>query len=201
MSRANKNTKKTGFLHELWSIVVTLVMAGIIYFVIQTFIGQSVTVKGQSMYPTLHEGDHVVLSKISPIDRFDVVIVNEASKGKNEWIIKRVIGLPGDTIELRNKQLYINGTLVEEPYTNKDENEEDRVNINDFTLATLASTNGVTTVPEGQYFVMGDNRAVSLDSRMLGFIDKKDIIGEGVLTYFPFDRFGLPQDYKYLYQK
>jgi len=130
------------------------------------------------MVPTLNDGDIMILDKIgykiNGLDRFDIVVVDY----KGEKIIKRVIGLPGDHVEYRNNKLYINGKYVEEEY--------DRKETSDFILEFL----GENTIPEDKYLVLGDNRPISKDSRIIGLIDKKDIEGYTSLVLFPFSKIG-----------
>lgn len=123
----------------------------------------------------------MILDKISyrfnDIDRFDIVVI----KTNKTKIIKRVIGLPGDKIEYKDNKLYINGEYVKEDFLDKN------TKTYDFTLYDLT---GYETIPEGYYFVMGDNREESSDSRIIGLISKKNIEGHAKYTIFPFRRFG-----------
>ena len=146
------------------------------------------------MDPTLADGEILFVVKHLPIDRFDIVVAHEEDGNKD--IVKRVIGMPGDTVEVKNGVLYINGKEVEQPFINTN-NDKKTVFIDDFTLKELT---GEDKVPEGKYFVMGDNRGVSKDSRMIGFIDKSAIEGKAVFTVWPLNRIGGLKDYSYLYQ-
>lgn len=193
--RINKKKQKkphpilSEIISWIWSIIVACVLMAILYF----FIGRPFTVSGQSMYPTLHNGDHMIMSKLGGINRFDVVILKAPDEDKE--YIKRVIGMPGDTVEVKSGVLYINGKVVEQPFINSD-NSKKTVFIDDFTLKELT---GVDKVPEGRYFVMGDNRGVSKDSRMIGFIDASAIEGKAVFTVWPINRIGGLKDYSNLY--
>lgn len=128
------------------------------------------------MYPTLDDKDIMILNKIgyevNGLERFDIVVV----KYYDKYLIKRVIGLPGDNIKYKDNKLYINDEYVEEPFLNDD------VVTWDFEM--------VGTVPEDSYFVMGDNRVVSMDSRDLGTFKKSRIIGKTNFTVYPFSNFG-----------
>lgn len=128
------------------------------------------------MYPTLDDKDIMILNKIGyevdGLERFDIVVV----KYYDKYLIKRVIGLPGDNIKYKDNKLYINDEYVEEPFLNDD------VVTWDFEM--------VGTVPEDSYFVMGDNRVVSMDSRDLGTFKKSRIIGKTNFTVYPFSNFG-----------
>ena len=176
----------------IWSFIVAFIIVGGVYF----FLGRPFTVSGASMYPTLHNGDRMVLSKVGDIHRFDVVILK--APDENVEYIKRVIGMPGDTVEMKSGVLYINGKKVDQPFINTEALAKQTVFMNDFTLESLT---GESKVPEGKYFVLGDNRGVSKDSRMIGFIDRSAIEGKAVFTIWPFGRIGGQKDYSYLYSE
>ena len=176
----------------IWSFIVAFIIVGGVYF----FLGRPFTVSGASMYPTLHNGDRMVLSKVGDIHRFDVVILK--APDENVEYIKRVIGMPGDTVEMKSGVLYINGKKVDQPFINTEALAKQTVFIDDFTLESLT---GESKVPEGKYFVLGDNRGVSKDSRMIGFIDRSEIEGKAVFTIWPFGRIGGQKDYGYLYSE
>ena len=174
----------------IWSFIVAFIIVGAVYI----FLGRPFTVSGASMYPTLHNGDRMILSKIGDINRFDVVVLK--APDENVEYIKRVIGMPGDTLELEQGVLYINGKKIEQPFINTEALQKQTVFIDDFTLQSLT---GETKIPEGKYFVMGDNRGVSRDSRMIGLIDRKAIEGKAVFTIWPMNQFGGQKNYSYLY--
>ena len=174
----------------IWSFIVAFIIVGAVYI----FLGRPFTVSGASMYPTLHNGDRMILSKIGDINRFDVVVLK--APDENVEYIKRVIGMPGDTLELKQGVLYINGKKIEQPFINTEALQKQTVFIDDFTLQSLT---GETKIPEGKYFVMGDNRGVSRDSRMIGLIDRKAIAGKAVFTIWPMNQFGGQKNYSYLY--
>ena len=176
----------------IWSFIVAFIIVGGVYF----FLGRPFTVSGASMYPTLHNGDRMVLSKVGDIHRFDVVILK--APDENVEYIKRVIGMPGDTVEMKSGVLYINGKKVDQPFINTEALVKQTVFMDDFTLESLT---GESKVPEGKYFVLGDNRGVSKDSRMIGFIDRSAIEGKAVFTIWPFGRIGGQKDYSYLYSE
>lgn len=176
----------------IWSFIVAFIIVGGVYF----FLGRPFTVSGASMYPTLHNGDRMVLSKVGDIHRFDVVILK--APDENVEYIKRVIGMPGDTVEMKSGVLYINGKKVDQPFINTEALAKQTVFIDDFTLESLT---GESKVPEGKYFVLGDNRGVSKDSRIIGFIDRSAIEGKAVFTIWPFGRIGGQKDYSYLYSE
>lgn len=142
------------------------------------FLYSPIRVSGSSMEPTLYDADIMILNKIgyriNGLKRFDVVVVNY----ENEKIIKRVIGLPGEYIEYKDDILYVNGEIVEESY--------DRKITSDFSLEDL----GMKTIPKDKYLVLGDNRPISKDSRIIGLVDKKDIEGYTSFILLPVSKFG-----------
>ena len=191
----DKNKKKLHpILEEILSWIWSIAVAGVIMAILYFFVGRPFTVSGQSMYPTLHNGDHMIMSKLGDINRFDVVVLQAPDEDKE--YIKRVIGMPGDTVEVKNGLLYINGKVVDQPFINTNSDKK-TVFIDDFTLKELT---GEDKVPEGKYFVMGDNRGVSKDSRMIGFIDKGSIEGKAIFIVWPLNRIGGLRDYSGLYQ-
>lgn len=150
----------------------------IVVILIKVFVATPIKVNGPSMNDTLQDGDIMILDEISyrfkDIKRFDIVVINYTKDdGEKEHIIKRVIGLPGEKIEYKNNKLFINGKYVKENFLHKDTRDFEEVELE-----------------EGTYFVMGDNRVNSLDSRSFGYVDRKDIKGRAKLVIFPFNRFG-----------
>lgn len=140
-------------------VIITLVVI-----LIRTFIVSPVQVDGTSMHPTLKDNEYLILNKFDrSYDRFDIVVLTN----RNERLVKRIIGLPGEKVEYIDSKLYIDGKEIAEPFI------KNNVFTKDFTLQKL----GYDKIPEGYYFVVGDNRNGSLDSRVLGLISKKDIKG------------------------
>ena len=181
---------------ELFSWIASFAVSFAILALLFIFVGKPFTVSGQSMYPTLHNNDRMLMSKLGDINRFDVVVLHAPDQDKE--YIKRVIGMPGDTVEVKEGKLYINGQPVEQPFINKEILVNKTVYIDDFKLQELT---GESKVPEGKYFVMGDNRGVSRDSRMIGFIDRTAIEGKAVFTIWPYNRIGAQTNYSYLYSE
>ena len=161
----NKENKKEAVTYLLIILFIILV---------RTYVVTPVRVSGSSMTNTLKNGEILLLNKFeyrfSDIKRFDIVVV----KAHGERIIKRVIGLPGETLKYENGILYINDKMIEENYL-------DEVT-KDFTYEGK--------IPDECYFVMGDNRDDSLDSRYFGCFPKKDILGHASFVLFPFAKFG-----------
>ena len=161
------NNKK--WLKELMPYIVIL----IVVLIIKQFIITTVIVHGPSMEDTLHNKDIMILDKIgmkiNGIKRFDIVVIDIGT----EKIIKRVIGLPGETISYKDNKLYVDGNLVEDNHSTKYTADiEDQIIGND------------------QYYVLGDNRTNSLDSRVIGLVTKDEIVGHAKFIIFPFTRFG-----------
>ncbi|HHX99380.1 TPA: signal peptidase I [Candidatus Dojkabacteria bacterium] len=166
------------------SFVETIVVALVISVVIYLFVMTPHEVVGQSMHPTYQNGEMLMANKITykvgKPKRGDVIIFKYS---ETQDFIKRIIGLPGDTVMLKDGKLYINSTLLDESHY----------------LQSSVYTNGgqyltegeQVTVPEGRYFVCGDNRPHSSDSRAFGPIDEKDIKGKAWIVYYPFANFRL----------
>ena len=153
-------------------IIIVIVVA-----LIRTFIITPVQVEGLSMYSTLDDKEILLLKKYDKnYSRFDVVVFNY----NNTKLIKRVIGVPGDTVEYKDNKLYINDKYVKEPFLT---NNQETTN---FKLTDI----GYEKIPKGYYFVMGDNRTNSTDSRIIGLVSKNDIEGTTDFVIFPFDKFG-----------
>ena len=166
--------KFKAFLKELLPYIVII----LVVILIRTFIVTPVKVSGSSMEPTLKNKEILILKKYDKsYKRFDIVVLK---RGK-EKLIKRVIGLPGESIEYKDSKLYVNGKRVKETF-------KTNTSTRDFSFDELFGI-GIK-VPEDCYFVMGDNRNNSTDSRVLGFINKKDIQGTIGIAIFPFNKFG-----------
>ena len=142
-----------------------IIIVSIIF--IRAFIVTPVKVDGTSMYPTLTNNEILLLNKIDKsYNRFDVIVF----KYNNTKLVKRIIGIPGDTIEYKDNKLYINGKYIKENFKHKD--------TSDFTYSTV--------IPENSYYVLGDNRVNSLDSRIIGLVEKEKIEGTVNLSILPF---------------
>jgi signal peptidase I len=160
---------------------------GVIIFVfIRTFFFSNYVVQGESMMPTLQNGNKLVVNKIGyqaeDLQHFDVIVFHA---NKKEDYVKRVIGLPGDRIEYRHDQLFINGKKYAEPFLASYKKKTPGIQLTgDFSLKELTGEN---TVPEGKMFVLGDNRLGSWDSRNFGFVPIKQVVGKVDLRYWPLD--------------
>lgn len=160
-------------MNQLLKELLPYIIIIIVVIIIRTFIFTPVVVNGPSMMNTLHNGDVMILDKIGMklggIKRFDIVVIQT---GKTK-IIKRVIGLSGETISYKNNKLYINGKEVSDNHSNEITYDFEEVKI-----------------PDGEYYVLGDNRTDSVDSRILGTIPKNEILGHATFIIYPFNRFG-----------
>lgn len=144
----------------------------LVVLIIRTFIVTPIVVNGESMVPTLSGGEVMILKKYDKnYNRFDVVVVNKSVEGDS--LIKRIIGLPGETIRYKKEKLYINDKIVKDKYAN----------------GTTGNFQEIT-LKDDEYFLMGDNRDISLDSRILGPIHKNQIEGKTSFILFPFNQFG-----------
>lgn len=192
MSEKTKEaTKENSTLRETIGMLIYVVVLVVLFMLIRHFLFVPVSVDGPSMVPTLADGDRLILDKTSEIEHFDVVVFTAPDDPDSQYI-KRVIGLPGDTVSYKNNVLTVNDQVIEESF------DEDLVpsdyDTNDgymnFTLESL--TNGETSVvPDGKYFVLGDNRTNSKDSRIFGFVDAEDIMGVSEIRFWPLTDAGL----------
>lgn len=184
------------FLKELFSWILHMVVWMAVLFVVYQYVAQPFKVDGSSMQHTLEDGERVWMWKLSDIERFDVVIFpqpNPAPGFEPKLYVKRVIGVPGDRISYKADQLYINGEAVSEPYLDEKANEyHGPLFTEDF---EMVSVTGEEVVPEGKFFVLGDNRQNSVDGRAFGLIDADSVIGEATFIYWPLDKFGSIKDY------
>lgn len=155
--------------------IIPYIVVIIIALLIRTFLFTPVKVDGSSMYPTLEDGEILILKKYDKsYERFDVAVIDY----NGEKLVKRIIGLPGENIKYKNNKLYVDGEFVEEPVELETDN---------FSLLDL----GYNTIPEDYYLVLGDNRYNSKDSRMIGLIKKDDILGTTSLRIWPIKKIGI----------
>lgn len=139
-------------------------------------------VTGISMYPTLNPNDRVVMSTVSSINRFDIIVFTDPM---NKTVVKRVIGLPGDSVRYEQDNLYINNKIVKEPFLKRSEiSGEPGLWTSNFTMIN----DNENKVPEDHYFLMGDNRRYSYDSRFYGSISREEVLGKVVMMYYSSDK-------------
>ncbi|MBQ5952255.1 MAG: signal peptidase I [Lachnospiraceae bacterium] len=176
--------KKFPLLRNLLQIVLYLGGILLVSFLLVTYVIQRTVVSGDSMNNYLHDGDNILVEKLSyrfgDVERFDIVVFEVPYEPKGTYYIKRVIGLPGETVQIVDSQIYINGQVLEENY-GKDRIREGGI-----------ASQPITLGPD-EYFVMGDNRNNSTDSRSqrLGPVKKGTFIGKAWVRIFPFSGFGV----------
>lgn len=176
-------------IKELWDWIKTFAIAIVLVIIIRLFLLDNYVVYGQSMEPNFHHNNRLIVNKVL----YDIrdpkrgeVIVLHAPEGED--YIKRVIALPGETIKVTGDDVYINGERLEEKYI---EEEVRKALAGGYTYnnSDYPVDETEVTVPEGTVFVLGDNRPYSKDSRKIGFIDMKEIVGRAEVVYWPFTEF------------
>jgi signal peptidase I len=188
LDSAKSGKKHVDPLMELLDWLKYILIAVLVGLVLVVFVIQRNAVVGESMLPNLHDNDQLLVEKVSKyfngVSYGDIVTVSTRDltghdAGPN--IIKRVIGLPGDRIEIKNDGVYRNDKLVSEVYLPSG-------------TVTLPRNNGYDEIvlSDDEYYVMGDNRSISKDSRTIGPVPAKNIIGEVILRFYPFEDFGRP---------
>ncbi|MDG5788211.1 signal peptidase I [Evansella sp. AB-P1] len=170
---------------ESWEWIKAVAVALLLAIIIRYFLFAPIIVDGQSMMPTLEHNDRMIVNKIGYTigepDRFDIIVFHAP---QNKDYIKRVIGLPGDTLYYENDILYINGEPVEEPYL--DEYKENASRLPYTADFHLEDTIPYNEIPEGHVFVLGDNRQHSKDSRHIGLIPYEEVVGKANFVFWPF---------------
>lgn len=175
ISRATVNASSA--LSLLGNVALSVVLAVVVI----VFIYQPVKVEGTSMMPGLTDQERIFINKYTyrlgtdSIEREDLVVFHYPYDPTQSYI-KRIIGLPGDTIEIDDGTVYVNGSVLNEPYV--PEEYRDHVSMQR------------ESVPPGKYFVLGDHRSSSNDSRVWGFVDRREIYGKAVFVYWPLDKIG-----------
>lgn len=176
---------KKSMLHEVIETIVYLVLALAVALFIVKFVGQRTQVDGRSMEPTLYDKQNLILDKISyrfnDPERFDIIVFPFTAEGKDEHFIKRIIGLPGETVQIIDGYVYIDGELLESDIYGKE------------VMSYAGRAEEPITLGEDEYFVLGDNRNNSRDSRFeeVGNIKLDDITGRAFIRIWPLSEFGL----------
>lgn len=185
---------------EILEFIGNVLLFFVIFFLLRKYVALPVKVQGASMNYTLEDGQQVIASPLAKIDHSDVVIF-DAPDNPDRMYVKRVIGLPGDTVEYKNDELYLNGELVEEPYLEQGKEEFVASLSDDFKELpeplqpkftsdfTLEEVTGEAVVPEGKAFCLGDNRRNSHDGRNYGFVDISEL-DQVVFRHWPLSKFG-----------
>lgn len=170
---------------HLIDFIQTLVVFGAVFALIYLFVAQFHKVSGNSMFPTMHNGDYLITEKITyrlGQPKYGDIVVLKNPRDESQDFIKRIIALPGDTIRIENDSIFINGNLLNEPY----------LPTNTPTHSGAFLTEGSTIKADpNQYFVIGDNRNHSSDSREWGPITREEIVGKAFFRYWPPQSLGL----------
>jgi signal peptidase I len=172
--------KTTGTKKHLLIIIILGILTVVF---LRSLVFTNYEVEGESMMPTLQDANLLFVNKIGArfgdLERFDIIVF----KGNTDDYVKRIIGLPGDRLEYKDDTLYINGKKVNETFLSSYKLKLVGGNLTgDFTLEEVT---GETVIPEDSYFVLGDNRLGSWDSRHFGFVSKKQIVGKVNIRYWP----------------
>ena len=172
-----------GIRSWLQDTLETLLLAVILFLVINTLTGRY-QVHGQSMLPTLHEGQYLIASKVTywlhPPERGDVVVLEPPDNQSDVPYIKRVIGLPGDTVDIRDQRVWVNGIALNEPY-----------------VSGPPYYQNSWVVDESEFFVLGDNRNNSSDSHNWGMLPEENVLGKAFFSYWPPEYWGRIPHYEY----
>lgn len=189
----NKKEKKLDKEDDLIEFIKTLAVAIVVMLFIRFYIIQPFSVKGSSMEPNFYEGEYLIVDEVSyrfsDPQRGDIIVFKLKNKDYNEYLIKRVIGLPGETVSIKDGRVII-----------KNNENKDGFVLSENYLPEGRLTNGEITdevVPENSYFVLGDNRGVSYDSRLFGFIERNKLTGKVLFRGLPINRAGLIEMGKY----
>lgn len=188
----NLQQSQTGYNSPFIEIIQTVVVFLAILMIVFLFVAQPHKVQGPSMFPTFHDGDYIITDKLtyrfSTPKRGDVIVF-ENPRNHSDDFIKRIMGLPGDRIKVQGGHVYINDQLGTEPYLQPDVTTDGRFFLQD---------GQEKTVDDGDYFVMGDNRQFSSDSREWGLVKKSEILGRVIVRYWPPNAAGiLPGSYTF----
>lgn len=183
MQKSDEPVNKTSIRKIICEICMYIVLFVVCIYVVPNYVLQRTVVSGSSMLDTLHDGESMLVEKVSyrfkDPSRFDIIVFYPYGRDdKEDYYVKRVIGLPGETIQIKGKDIYINGEILEENY-GKDPISDEGIAIEPITLA------------DDEFFVLGDNREISEDSRIFGPVKKSDIEGHAVIRIYPLDEFGL----------
>jgi signal peptidase I len=164
--------KRPAWIGFFWEVLQTLIMAVILYFLIDAVIGR-VRVENISMQPTLHQDQFILVNKLAyrlgTFQRGDIIVFHFPGDPKEDYI-KRVIGLPGESIEIRDEHVFVNGHMLDESY-----------------IAAPPNYIKEYQVPEDGVFVLGDNRNQSSDSHLWGYVPKDNVVGKALIIYWPLE--------------
>lgn len=184
-ARPRPGLHRSSFLRELLD---TLILIGAIYALVN-LLTVRFFIDGPSMQPNFHAGEFLVVSRLSylfdqPAQGDIVVFEAPGARPDDPPLIKRLIGLPGDTVEVRNTQVYVNGEALDEPYINEP-------------CSQSMCRNAVWELGDNEYFFMGDNRNNSRDSRRFGPVTREHVVGEALVRYWPPSEWGIVEHFRY----
>ena len=157
-------------MKKVFKDIYPYVIIVLIVVLFRSFIATPILVKGRSMYDTLKGNEMMILNKLAKIDRYDIVVVDEE---EDDYIIKRVIALPGESIYCIDNEIFVNDKKIKDTFAYGETADFDKI-----------------VLKKNEYFVMGDNRAISKDSRIIGPVKKKDIKGTTRFILYPFNKIG-----------
>lgn len=188
----NKNSHKrsdSNLFIDILTFIRDVFACFVVAYLIANFVINPIRVDGSSMYPTIEHGNvgfsNILFYELFDVERFDIVVVYEDSL--DEFVIKRVIGLPGETIQYKDNELYVNGKVIDEDFLDEAYCSEMSMLMND----NFTEDYGPTTLSEDEYFIVGDNRPKSSDSRSFGPINKSQIKSKDTFVLYPFSSFGI----------
>ena len=183
----DKKKDKINWREEILDFLRMFLISAAVLLVVTHFVIQPIRVQGNSMFPTLHDQSvgfsNILLYHLQGLDRFDVVVVY--IEEKDEFLVKRVVGLPNETIEYRADQLYVNGEAVQEDFLDPEYCATHKQGEN------FTADFGPVTLGEDEYFALGDNRPNSSDSRVYGPFKKEQIKTKDAVILFPFSQIGV----------
>jgi signal peptidase I len=171
-----------GLRHFLKYVVIDVLLAALISFFLINYVVSAYKIEGESMRPLLNDQERILISKLAinrkNLHRFDIVVLFKPDE-PDKSLVKRIIGLPEEIIEIRSGDVYINDKPLKQPLASDE-------------AAALKSPDDMKPllIPQGMFFVMGDNRRISLDSRSFGLVPQKYIFGKAFFRYWPFAAIG-----------
>lgn len=174
--------KKSTIAKDIFDVIQGCAKIVAVLFIIRTFVFNITTVSGQSMRPTLNDGDRLIVWQLFYTPELFDVIVLKAHNG--DYHVKRILGTPGDRVDYMDGKLFINGELIDEPYIYHEPSTRG------FTLEQLCQFDGCDVIPEAYFLVLGDHRNGSGDSRNYGLIHRSQILGRAVWRTTPLSKFG-----------